>query len=312
MKIDIFSHMIPKKYLDMLVKKAKINTSNLEGLVNLNPALTDVDVRLRRIERYPEMLEVLVPAIAPLETFMSADDALDLAKVNNDEMAELVARHPDKFMAAVALLPLNNIDVALKEIERACMGLGMRGIVVNPTINGEPLDLPKFRPIFSQMDLYDLPIWIHPSYSPIIQTSLTKGIADSSTNKFLNWPVETSITMLRLINSGIFKEYPKIKIITHHCGGLTPFCGDRIKLRDDDLRKFYGDTALLSTTAPLMCGYSFFGADHLVFGTDTNEGRPHHGVTWDEIRAIEQLDIPIQDKDKIFERNASRLLRTGL
>ena len=130
MKIDIFSHMIPKKYLDMLVKKAKIKTSDLEGLVNLNPALTDIDVRLRRIERYPEMLEVLVPAIAPLEPFVSANDELDLAKVNNDEMAELVARHPDKFMAAVALLPLNNIDVALKEIERACMGLGMRGIVL--------------------------------------------------------------------------------------------------------------------------------------------------------------------------------------
>ena len=61
-----------------------------------------------------------------------------------------------------------------------------------------------------------------------------------------------------------------------------------------------------------MCGYSFFGPDHLLFGTDTNEGRPHHGVTWDEIRAIEKLEIPDLDKEKIFSLNASRLLRTGL
>ena len=67
MKIDIFSHIIPKKYKDALIKKTKISTSNLEGWVEQNPALSDIDVRLRRIDRYPEMLEVLVPALAPLE-----------------------------------------------------------------------------------------------------------------------------------------------------------------------------------------------------------------------------------------------------
>ena len=69
MKIDIFSHMISKKYLETLVKKAKISTSDLERLLKLNPALTDIDIRLRRIDRYPEMLEVLVqlsPLLKPL------------------------------------------------------------------------------------------------------------------------------------------------------------------------------------------------------------------------------------------------------
>ena len=312
MKVDIFSHMIPRKYQDALLKKAKISTSHLEKLIDQNPALTDIDVRLRRIERYPDMLEVLVPALAPLEAFVSPADALDLAKVNNEEMAELVAKHPDKFMAAVALLPLTDVDIALKETERACMGLGLRGILINTTVNGEPFDIPRFKPIFALMAQYDLPIWIHPSYLPPIQTTMTKGLNDSQVNKFLNWPVETSLIMLRLVASEIFSEYPKIKFITHHCGGLAPWCGDRIKLRDDDLRKFYSDTALLTSAGSLMCGYSFFGPDHLLFGTDTNEGRPHHGVTWDEIRAIEQLDIPAGDKEKIFARNASRLLRTGL
>ena len=73
-------------------------------------------------------------------------------------------------MAGVALLPLSDIDAAIMEAERACMVLGMRGILLNSTINGEPLDLPKFRPLFAQMAKYDLPIWIHPSNIPIIQT----------------------------------------------------------------------------------------------------------------------------------------------
>ena len=325
MKIDVFSHFIPGKFKNALLKKAKISTSNLEGWLEQNPALTDVDVRLRRIARYPEMLEVLVPALAPLEDYVSPIDALDLVKLNNDEAAELVEKYPDKFMAAVALLPLTDIDAALKETARACMGLGMRGVVVNTTINGEPLDLPKFRPLYAQMAEYDLPIWIHPPYitaiqtSPqIVQTPSAKDIPEPPEHfkrvvtEAIQWPMDTSLAMLRLAMSGIFKEYPKIKFITHHCGGLIPFCGDRIKLRDDDLHNFYGDTALLNTVGPLMCGYSFFGADHLLFGTDATVGRPHHSVTWDTIRAIEQLDIPANDKEKIFELNTCRLLRTGL
>jgi len=312
MKVDIFSHMIPKKYKEALIKKAKVSTSNLESWVELNPALSEIDVRRRRIDRYGDMLEVLVPAIAPLEVFASPGDALDLAKINNDEMSELVAKYPDIFMAGVALLPLNDIDAAQKEAERGCMKMGLRGVLMNPIINGEPMDLPKFKPLFAQMAQYDLPIWIHPSYISAIQTPQTEGMGEMSVNKFLSWPAETSLAMLRLVNSGIFKEYPKIKLITHHCGGLIPFCGDQIKMRDDDLHKFYCDTALINTVAPLMCGYAFWGPDHLVFGTDTNDGRPHHGVTWDEIRALEQLDIPALDKEKIFARNASRLLRTGI
>ena len=130
MKIDIFSHMIPKKYKEALFKKAKISTSHLERWLEQNPVLCDVDIKLRRIDRYQEMLEVLVPTLAPLEAFASPVDSIDLAKINNDEIAEIVTKHPDKFMAGVALLPLNDVDAAVKEVERACMGLGLRGILM--------------------------------------------------------------------------------------------------------------------------------------------------------------------------------------
>ena len=313
MKVDIFSHMIPQKYKDALLKKSKINTSEPGKVAGVKSCASvksksgyDVSTDIRSCSRFSfRLLHRWRPLYRPA-------DAPELAKINNDETSELVSKYPDKFMAGVALLPLHDIDAAQKEAERGCMKMGLRGIIMNPVINGEPMDLPKFKPLYAQMAQYDLPIWIHPSYSPAIHTSQTSGMGEMAINKFLNWPAETSLAMLRLVNSGIFKEFPKIKFITHHCGGLIPFCGDQIKLRDDDLHNFYCDTALFHTAAPLMCGYAFFGPDHLVFGTDTNEGRPHHGVTWDAIRALEQLDIPDIDKEKIFARNASRLLRTGL
>ena len=74
----------------------------------------------------------------------------------------------------------------------------------------------------------------------------------------IQWPAETTMAMIRLGVSGIFREYPSIKLVAHHCGGLIPFCQDRVILRDaDDIHKFYGDTALVDTAGPLMCGYSF-------------------------------------------------------
>ena len=128
--------------------------------------------------------------------------------------------------------------------------------------------------------------------------------------RYIQWPVDTSLAMLRLVLSGIFKDYPNIKFITHHCGGVVPFCEGRMRL--DDMHKFYNDTALRDAPGSLICGYSFFGADHLLFGTDMPCGSEPYGLTGVTIRMIEQLDIPVSDKEKIFERNALRLLKIGI
>lgn len=319
MIIDIFSHIVTKKFKEALLKKTKSNASALTGLFEKSRILSDIDLRFRVMDRYPEVLEVLVPATAPLETLVSPADAPELARLNNDEMAGLVDKYPDKFLAAVALLPQNNIDAAQKELERAVTKLGIRGVLLHTNVNGESLDLPKFRPLYAQMAEYDLPIFIHPSYLQITCPPLSKDMPAAYQNHFneivtqaIQWPADTSIAMTRLVMSGIFREYPNIKLITHHCGGLVPFCQDRIILRDDDIHKFYGDTALFDTVGPLMCGYSFFGADHLVFGTDTPLGRAHGYGIRQTIRAIEQLEIPAIDKEKIFELNAARLLRLAL
>jgi aminocarboxymuconate-semialdehyde decarboxylase len=317
MIIDVFSHIATKKFKDTLLKKTKSNLSTLTELFENYRVLSDLDLRLRVMNRYPDVLQVLVPAIPPLETLVSAADAPDLARLNNDEMAGLVEKYPDKFISSIALLPQNNVKASMNELERVVTKLDMRGILLHSNVNGETLDLVKFKPLFAQMAEYDLPVFIYPSYLKITNPPLSKELPsayqhffDEAVMQAIQWPAETTMAMIRLGVSGIFREYPSIKLVAHHCGGLIPFCQDRVILRDaDDIHKFYGDTALVDTAGPLMCGYSFFGANHLLFGTGTPLGRVHGYGIRKTIRAIEELNIPAEDKEKIFERNALQLLR---
>jgi aminocarboxymuconate-semialdehyde decarboxylase len=123
------------------------------------------------------------------------------------------------------------------------------------------------------------------------------------------------MAMLRLVHGGILEKYPKLKFITHHAGGTVPFLAKRIEFGDphnlpkpllDYLRLFYNDTAVQGNTPNLMCAYAFFGAEHLLFGTDfpfnSNQIR---AVT---IQSVEEMDIPASEKKKILEDNARILL----
>ena len=138
------------------------------------------------------------------------------------------------------------------------------------------------------------------------------------------WPYETSSAMLDLVSGGIFRDYPDIKFITHHCGAMVSFFEQRIRwlfplefgageIRNpvEQFQKFYCDTAVYGSTAALMCAYKFFGADHLLFGTDAPLG-PYYGLTMQTIDSVQRMDVPESDKEKIFSQNAASLLRVAI
>jgi aminocarboxymuconate-semialdehyde decarboxylase len=324
MKIDIFTHYLPTKYKETFLKKLIPGASYI-GLSRDYIGISDLDVRFRIMDRFPDVLQVLTTGLPPLENrYVKPKNAIELAKIANDEMAELIAKYPDRFITAVACLPLNDIDAAMKETDRAIKDLGFRGIQIFSTINGESLDTPKFKPLFEKMAEYDLPIWIHPCDPPFADSlkdlpeSLSKMLkerADDTPMGGFVWPFETSLAMMKLRFSGIFKDYPDIKFITHHCGAMIPFFRGRPESRYPGslkyLRKFYGDTAVYGNTTALMCGCDFFGPDHLLFGTDMPLGGGGFGPgrTLETIRAIEKMNISEEDKDKIFFDNTRQLLR---
>jgi len=324
MKIDIFSHIMPERYGKALREKSnrtpeisRAGSYNASSQLDNNShigAISQTDVRMRLLDRYPDVLQVLTVTTPHLELLVTPADAIELAKIANDEMAELVDKHPDKFIAAVACLPLGDIDASMKEADRAITQLHLRGVQIFSNINEEPLDTPKFRPLYELMAKNDLPIWIHPWGTP---KSPSTSLAVNKIQGF-EWPFETTNAMQCLVQMGIFEDFPNIKIITHHCGGMVPYFGLRAKMcgsrgRVEDFHKFYADTALYGNTGGLMCGYSYFGADHLLFGTDMPFALGGgYGFTQETIWSVEQMGIPASDKDKIFEGNARKLLKLSV
>jgi predicted TIM-barrel fold metal-dependent hydrolase len=309
MKIDVFSHILTEKYLSLYRKKAPAIENQIEVLT---PPVVNLQIRFRLMNRYPDVLQMLTVAQVPLEKFVSPKDAVELARIANDELTDLVLNYPDKFFGAVACLPMNDMDAALEEADRAITKLRLKGVQIYSRINGEPLDAPKFKPLYEKMAGYDLPIWIHPTPNEKLDNDF--GI--------FSWPFETTSAMLRLVRSGVFADYPNIKFIVHHAGAMVPFFAERIKWVmslvpqphpniHEHFRKFYNDTAVYGNTSALMCAYDYFGADHLLFGTDAPLG-PRWGMVEDTIASIERMAIPDADKEKILKKNAIDLFKLAL
>jgi len=332
LKIDAFSHITPAKYLEALEKLSpRVASQTIVPTRPVSPPLYDLEYRFRIMDRYNGLMQVLTLGFPAIEDIADPEKAPELAKLANDQMAELVAKYPDRFVAAIAYLPMNNIDAALRETDRAINDLKMRGVYVNSHVNGKPLDSPEFMPLYEKMSRYNLPIYIHPHRTTDFADYKTETEAKYDTNSVFGWVYDTTVAMTRLIFSGILEKYPNLKVVTHHCGAMVPYFEQRIiqhyskyemeygrqymqgltKAPIEYYRMFYTDTAIHGDPLSLMCARGFYGADHLLFAADMPLGDREFGNRSyrQTINAIEAMDITDDERRAIFEDNARRLLR---
>lgn len=330
-KIDAYSHISPRKYSEALSKEFPEFYNQILGNT---PAMFDMETRFKVMDAFGPMAQVLTVGPVPgLEELATPKRAAELARLANDEMAELVDNYPDRFVAAIAILPMNNIDAAIEEGERAIKELGFKGLYVHSNINGKPLDSPEFLPLFEMVAAHDLPLYIHPwrgNDCPEYSCETESKYAIAST---FGWPYETTAAMTRIVFSGLFAKFPGLKVVTHHLGGMVSFYSERIvqhygqldsKYHDygeylsvltkepiEYFKMFYADTAIHGNTPALMLGYSFWGADHIVFGADMPLGDPTHGMGSyaRTVAAIEAMDITEAEKKMIFRDNVVKLLK---
>jgi len=214
-KIDIFTHISPAKYDQALYKKAK-HTVHKE-LNATAPALVDLEARFQIMDKFEGLKQVLTIVQPSLETVVDVRDAIELSKLANDEMAELVAKYPERFVAAVACLPMNNMDAALREADRAIQVLNFKGVQIHTPIGAKPIDRPELMSLYDFMSKMELPIWIHPTREPSIPDYADEDESKYDLFRSIGWPYETSKAMARLVFSGVFDKYPNLKFIIHHC-----------------------------------------------------------------------------------------------
>ncbi len=316
LKVDVFNHILPEKY-----KKA-LN----DGL----PTLWDVDHRFRIMDKYAGLVHVLTLSRPPIEEVVPNPDlAMDLTRLGNDEVAELVFKYPDRFAAGVAAVAMNNLDGSLLELERCVTELKFKGVQLYTDFCGKPMDSPEYLPIYEMMSRFNLPIWIHPTTGITGTEYKTEIKAKYITSNLFGWPYETTMAMSRLVFSGILDKWPNLKFITHHAGGMIPFYEQRIVAFIDEgqrrrgklpyrltkapieyFKMFHTDTAIYGNSRGLLLARDFFGTDHLLFGTDFPfSGWYGERVTKQTIAAIEDMGIPNEDTRKIFMDNARKLMR---
>jgi predicted TIM-barrel fold metal-dependent hydrolase len=194
--------------------------------------------------------------------------------------------------------------------------------------------LNAFRPLFRRMAEYDLPVWVHPVRGPNFPDYAVEKVSEDEIWFSFGWPYETTACLARLIYSGLFDELPRLKIISHHMGGMIPYFPAKIKLgfrqifygtleRNpaaearglkrpplDYFKMLYADTALGGELAPTRCGHAFFGTTHCLFATDApfdpERGRALIADTLEGIRALGLAD---QDLNLVLAGNAQTLLK---
>lgn len=325
-KIDAFAHILPERYLERLERHlgSALRPARLryyqEGVFHYDRALTDLEERRRRLEEFGDYAQVLVLAVPPLEEVGPPAVAAEFARIANEEMAELVARHPDRFVGFAAALPLNDVPAAIEELGRAVSGLGALGGQLFTNVLGRPLDDPAFEPLLARFEELGRAIWLHPTRDASWPDYPAEERSDFGLWWSLGWPYETAAALSRLVYSGCVERHPGMRVIAHHGGGMVPHFSSRLamgpgyrQVKDslprpplDYFRRFHVDTALFGAAHAVGCAIGFFGAEQVLFGTDFPLGPPDAVAA--TIADLESLDLPAADLAAIYSGNARRLL----
>ncbi len=325
-KLDAFAHILPPRYLGHLERQLEstMPAARLsyyrEGVFRFDDALTDLDVRRRRIEAIGDYAQVLVLAVPPLEEVGPPGVAAELARRANDEMAELVVKHPDLFAGFTASLPLSDIEASLREMERAIGEHGALGIQMFTNVLGMPLDDARLGPIWELVERLDRTVWLHPTRNAAHTDYSTEVESNYGLWWSLGWPYETAAALSRLVFAGMMDRHDGLKVLAHHGAGMVPHFSSRLamgpgqrQVKDslpspplDYFRRFFADTALFGAAHAVRCVLDFFGPDHVLFGTDTPLGPPRS--VEDTIADIEAAGLSDDDRAAVYSGNAARVL----
>lgn len=296
-------------------------------LNNSGPRLTEIraqiqDIGERRIRDMDAtgIAKQILSLTSPGVQVFDAPTAVSLATSFNDQLAEAIRKHPDRFAGLAAIAP-QDPPAAAKELERAVKSLRLKGAIVNSHTRGEYLDEPKFWEIFEAAESLGVPIYLHPTTpSPrMVGPFLDRGLDGA----VFGFAVETSLHILRIVFSGVFDRFPKLRMVAGHLGEGLPYWLFRIDFMHQRLtsnnryanvpklqkkpseylkENFYVTTSGMAWQPPILYAQSVLGVDRVLYAMDY----PYQFVP-DEVRVTDDLPISDTDKKKLYQTNAERV-----
>jgi 5-carboxyvanillate decarboxylase len=292
------------------------------ALAKLRERMQDLgDLRLGDMDQSGIAKQILSLTSPGVQVFDAAT-AVPLASEFNHQLAEAIALHPDRFAGLAAIAP-QNAAAAAQELERAVTTLGLKGAIVNSHTRGEYLDDPKFWEIFEAAEALDVPIYLHPNTpSPrMIEPFLERGLDGA----IFGFAVETGLHALRLIVSGVFDKFPRLRIVLGHLGEALPYWLSRIdfmharmvstsryssvgklnrKPSDYLKENFWVTTSGMAWEPPILYAQSVLGVDRVLYAMDY----PYQFVP-SEVTVIDNLPIGDPEKTMLYQTNAERVFK---
>lgn len=322
--VDVHSHVFPERFLQLLAREGPAHGVRVEQLgrerligngprqsARIGPVFYDMPARLEAMEHWGIAQQAL--SLSPPMLYW-APPALgrELAQIFNEEVEAICRAHPGRFVS-LATLPLQDVDAALAETERAARA-GARGIYIGTNVKGRYLDAPEFAPLYERCERLGLPLFTHPLNNAGEDRMGGWHLANSVGN-----PGETALAAARLIMSGMLDRHPRLSIILAHGGGSLPFIAARMDhaytVRDECrtavpkppstyLKRVYFDT-ITHGDAALRLLIESAGPARVLLGTD----QPYDMADAIPARRIHRLGLEPSAVLAICRQNAERLLR---
>jgi 2,3-dihydroxybenzoate decarboxylase len=284
------------------------------------------DERLAGMDRNGIEFTILSLNAPAVQAILETPKAIEISRRANDRMAEAVARHPRRF-TAFAALPMQDPDAASRELTRCVKELGFKGALVNGfTQKNLPdsaiyYDIPEYPSFWSTVSQLDVPFYLHPRMPIPARAQPYDGHPWLLSSPW-GFAVETSIHALRMCGSGMFDDFPNLKIIVGHLGEHIPYdlwridarmrfsprgYGGRHPLGNYFRKHFYVTTSGNFCDPSFQCALEVMGVDHILFSTDYPFEKMDDAANWFD-------NTPIADADRlrIGRTNAIKLFNLNL
>ncbi len=322
MIIDVHHHWMPGEFYRNVEKYLRPGQRVVREGESYNVFQGDTNLfsrnpRYTRIEQ--QLAEMDVAGVDMAVLHLSTWQAWTTARTSpfiNDAMAELVSRHPKRFIGLAHVAP--DKKSAIKELDRAAGELGLRGVGITTHLWGKPLDHPSFWPFYEKVSELDLPIVVHPATGPVEDRLLR----DYKLTRNLGRAIDLLTFTVRVLHSGLLQRYPNLRFVVAHLGGAIFALRNKVHPRghveagrpEDEIERFeqglsniYVDTAPPFWKGPeIRFATEMLGAEHVLFGTDYPAGqRPHENLT----RSVEIVGslVDVDVRNQVLGGNAARL-----